>query len=112
MSDLEYVNKHTLPCGCIYLLAWNEHRVPHPDHDINEPLSAENPRWQETDVERTFRILNSQQEAEDIVDAKRAHDDWADHVVDHGEQPKPRRCSRHAAMPNTTEGYERVCKDQ
>ena len=102
MPQLEYVNSHTLNCGCVFLIAHTEHRQRHPQTKQLEDIHGH---------VKNFRVV-TQAEAEDVLDGKRAHADWKDHVHPKGvPQPEHKLCPAHASLHYGNSAYTKVQQD-
>lgn len=103
-DGLEYINTHTLPCGCVFLLAWPETRTrDHPDHPYTRDTHDI-----ARDGELQYRIVK-QDEAERIVDRKRAHPLWEKHVVGKDSpQPNHYLCEKHASLVYNLVTYRQI----
>ena len=104
MSDLEYVNAHTLPCGCVFLLAWPETRY---RHEKGHLVDTHDPA---VHGDKQHRVV-TRDEAETVVELKRQHDDWQSHVVPAGNQPAHRLCAKHANMTYGADAYAQICAE-
>lgn len=97
VASFDTINQVQLPCGCSFLLAWQEHRIEsagqlHDLYGVLDYLGRDHP-------ERTYRIV-TQDQAEQVVTDRHAHAHplVPTFTISPGEQPPHGLCPEHKDM--------------